>query len=240
VNIAVREWQHQARQPLGVLDSDSIHIWQWRHEAAFAQNDDTYGPLSPDERARAARFLAERPRREYVATRSTLRQILGQYLNAPPERLGFRYSERGKPSLVDDPKISFNVSHSGDLSVLAVTCGRDIGVDVEWVRADVEAAALAARFFSRHERERLLRLHGGEITQAFFRCWTRKEAYIKARGDGLSLALDSFDVSLDPGAASALLHTRPDPEEARKWVVRDLGLPVGFAAAVAWSAAPSS
>jgi 4'-phosphopantetheinyl transferase len=239
VNIVVREWRHPAGQAVGALSAHDVHVWHWRHEAAFAHDADPYRPLSADERARAARFLVEKPRTEFVATRSTLRQILGAYLGAQAESLSFRYSDRGKPSLDRHPEICFNVSHSEGLSVLAVARGHDVGVDVEWIRSDVEAAALAERFFSPAERETLLKLSGEVIQQAFFRCWTRKEAYIKARGDGLSLALDSFDVSLEPEATSALLRTRPDSTQARLWVVSNLALARGYAGALALAASPN-
>lgn len=236
MNIVVREWRYAAGQAVWNLQDGDVHVWHWRHEAAFVTGPDPYLPLSGDERARAARYLVDKARVEFVATRSALRQILGTYLNAPAESISFRYSERGKPSLDLNPGIGFNISHSEGLSVLAISRGHDIGVDVEWIRADVEAAALAERFFSPSERDRLLRLSENEIQPAFFRCWTRKEAYIKARGDGLSLALDSFDVSLEPGVTSALLRTRPRATEAQKWIVSDLGLATGYAAALAWSA----
>ena len=236
VNISVREWTDPAGPVVGSLAGEDVHVWHWRHESAFTPGTDPYRLLSPDERARAARFLVEEPRREFVATRSTLRQILGAYLETPPEGLTFQYSARGKPALARKPKISFNVSHSEGLSLLAVAREHDLGVDVEWIRPDVEAAALAERFFSADERVRLLRLGGEELTQAFFRCWTRKEAYIKATGDGLSLPLDSFDVSLEPDATSALLGTRPHATEARRWIVSDLRLATGYAAALARSA----
>lgn len=236
VNISVREWQHPASPTLEHLRDEDVHVWHWTHESAFALGADPYRLLSPDERARAARYLVEKPRREFVATRSTLRQILGAYLETPPEGITFQYSARGKPLLVRNSEIGFNVSHSEGLSVLAVAREYGLGVDVEWIRPDVEAAALAERFFSADERMRLLRFSGEELTQAFFRCWTRKEAYIKATGDGLSLALDSFDVSLEPDAASALLGTRPDATEAQRWIVSDLHLANGYAAALARSA----
>ena len=235
MNIRIQEWLHRPAQTAGTLSADDVHVWHWRHQAAFADGADPSRVLSLDERARAARFLVEKPRTEFVATRSTLRAILGSYTGIAPEGLSFRYSDRGKPALATNQQLCFNISHSEGLSALAVVLGREVGVDIEWIRPDVEAAALAQRFFSANERARLLQLKTEQLTPAFFRCWTRKEAYIKARGDGLSLALDSFDVALETGSQSALLGTRPDAAEADHWTLSDLHLLDGYAAAIALS-----
>ena len=236
MNIDVREWKHDGTT-VSALGDFEIHVWQWNHDAAFAHGGDLYAVLSDDERARAARFLVEEPRREFVATRATVRQVLGNYLNVAAKSLQFKYADRGKPSLANanNDAFQFNISHSGDISVLAIVRSREIGIDIEQIRPDVEASALAERFFSPDERNRLLKLHGEHLAHGFFRLWTRKEAYIKARGDGLSLALDSFDVSLEAGEQSALLHTRPDALQAKKWTVSDLHMPRGYEGALAFA-----
>ena len=127
----------------------------------------------------------------------------------------------------------FNVSHTDGLALLAFVRTRDIGVDVEKIKAATDAKKLAERFFSDRERSFLESLSGEELHAAFFRCWTRKEAYVKARGEGLSLPLHQFDVSVAEDEPQALLATRPDPSEADRWVLRDLPTSPGYAAALA-------
>jgi 4'-phosphopantetheinyl transferase len=146
--------------------------------------------------------------------------------------LRFSYNPQGKPSLtgVTDP-LRFNVSHSHGIALYGVTRGREIGIDVEQVRGEVAVDQLADRFFSTQEVAALRALPAAERREAFFRIWARKEAYLKATGLGLSLALDCFDVSLTPGAA-ALLATRNDPAEAGRWSMRELVVAEGFAAAL--------
>ena len=127
--------------------------------------------------------------------------------------------------------VRFNVTHSGGIALLAFTRGREIGVDVEQVRHDFDPGAIARRYFSAHEQNQLADLPAEEKVDAFFRCWTRKEAYIKATGDGLSLPLSQFDVSLVPGETNALLATRPDESEAASWLLREVPAGPGYVAA---------
>jgi 4'-phosphopantetheinyl transferase len=165
-----------------------------------------------------------------------LRAILGRTLNRAPESLSFCYGSHGKPALAgesDGATIRFNVSHSHGIALYAVTRGRELGVDLEHIRFDLEVAEIAERFFSRREIAMLRTLPTELQCQAFFHCWTRKEAYIKARGEGLSLPLDQFDVSLIPGEPAALLGTQPDPSEASRWSVQELFPAPGYAAALA-------
>lgn len=199
-----------------------------------------YELLSPEERERAARFRVEKPRQEFIVTRGTLRSLAGGYLNTSPEGISFRYSEHGKPTFQGASDLRFNVSHTDGLAVIAFVNKREIGVDVEKVSRIADARQLAERFFSIREREALHNLSGDELQAAFFRCWTRKEAYVKARGEGLSLPLHQFDVSVAAGEARALLATRPDASEAKRWNVRDLATSNGYAAAVAVAVAETA
>ena len=166
--------------------------------------------LAADEQARAERFHFERDREHFIVARGVLRAILGRYLNRAPERLSFCYGAHGKPALAGEAgadAIRFNVSHSHGVALYAVTRGREVGIDLERIRFDLAVLEIAERFFSRREVATLRTLPTEAQRQAFFRCWTRKEAYIKARGEGLSLPLDQFDVSLAPGEPAALLGT---------------------------------
>ena len=191
--------------------------------------------LSPDELVRADRFHFERDRRNYTATRALLRMLLGKYINRAPERIAFVYGEMQKPALDrgrSDPPVHFNVSHSGMKALLAFALGREVGVDVEQIRYNLEHEALAKRFFSPAEQQALAALPSSEQCAGFFRCWTRKEAYIKAHGTGLSLPLNGFDVSLLPGEQNALLATRPDAAEANRWSLCEVWGGQGYEAAL--------
>ena len=192
--------------------------------------------LAADEQARAERFYFERDREHFIVARGVLRAILGGYLNRAPEELSFCYSAYGKPSLAGEfegDAIRFSVSHSGGVALYAVTRGREAGIDIERIRSDLAVAEIAERFFSPREVAMLRTLPAEAQTQAFFCCWTRKEAYIKARGEGLSLPLDQFDVSLAPGEPAAVLGTQRDPSEASRWSLQELTPAPGFVAALA-------
>jgi 4'-phosphopantetheinyl transferase len=206
-------------------------------EAMSAAASKWWQLLSPDEQERAARFHFERDRQYFCATRAALRSLLSAYLKAPPLELSFQYSDKGKPGL--DSRylscgIEFNVSHSGGLALLGFTLNRHIGVDIEKIRNDVDCEAIARRFFSAREQEQLSLLPADQRAEAFFRCWTRKEAFIKALGEGLSHPLDQFDVSLDVSGRVSLV-TRPVAEDARHWSLHAVDAGPGYAGAFAVS-----
>lgn len=211
----------------------TAHVWKRNLRGSESEINACCELLSEEEREKVARYRVERPRTDYILTRGTLRSLLSKYLRIAPQEISFRYTQYGKPFLAIDSDLAFNVSHSEGLALLAFTRKRDIGVDVEKLRPQTDARKLAERFFSVHEREALRALTGDELHAAFFRCWTRKEAYIKAKGEGLSLPLHEFDVSIEPDPAEALIATRPDPAEATRWILRNLQTDRGYAAAVA-------
>jgi 4'-phosphopantetheinyl transferase len=188
--------------------------------------------LSADEIQRASRFRFDQDRERFIVAHASLRGILARHLQAEPSRLEFSTNEYGKPFLPGS-EIEFNLSHSGDYALIAVTRGRDVGVDIEQIRAEVEIESLAARYFSSVEVSELLALPLEQRTIGFFNCWTRKEAYIKARGLGLSLPLDSFDVSLSPDQPALLRATRPNANDAAQWTVLSLPIGSGYAGAIA-------
>ena len=189
--------------------------------------------LSREEHERADRYRVEWARANFILTRGALRSLVGSYIGKPPQEVSFRYSEFGKPSLDEASDLHFNVSHTDGMAVLAFVKNCEVGVDVERIRPELEGTQLAERFFSIVERHALENLSGDELHAAFFRCWTRKEAYVKARGDGLSLPLNHFDVSIEANAAQALLATRPDASDARRWTLCDLAVGREYAAALA-------
>jgi len=219
-----------------VLGHDEVHVWRAALDQTASRIQSFLHTLAADERARAERFYLERDREHFVVARGVLRAVLGWYLNRAPECLSFCYGSHGKPALAGDSggdAIRFNVSHSGGVALYAVTRGREVGIDLERIRFDVAVAEIAERFFSRGEIAMLRALPTEAQRQAFFRCWTRKEAYIKARGEGLSLPLDQFDVSLAPGEPAELLRTRRDPSEASRWSIEELIPAPGYVAALA-------
>ena len=217
------------------LPEDEVQLWRVDLEAIRSDESRWHEVLSPDEVNRASRFHFPIDRQRFVASRAWLRIILAGYLGMDRKQLSFSYSSKQKPCLSpphDTNGICFNLSHSGGIALYGFSRRREIGVDVERVRSDFDVEPLARRFFSAHEQQQLFDLPSAERVDAFFRCWTRKEAYVKATGDGLSLPLSQFDVSLEPGATNALMATRPDPAEAQRWLLRDVPTENGYIAAV--------
>ena len=193
------------------------------------------GMLGVDELARAARFRFERDRRRFITRRGLLRGTLGRYLGAEPGEIRFVTSQHGKPGLAPPwaySDLRFNLSHSAGLALYAFALGREVGVDIERERSDVVHDQLAERFFSPYERDVITSLPPEDRLGAFFRCWTRKEAFIKAHGEGLSLPLEAFDVSLDKREAR-LLATRGGLGKPEGWSLQHLAPAPGFAAALA-------
>ena len=189
--------------------------------------------LAEDERARAARFRFERDARRFVVARSALRAVLGGYLGVAPGGLAFSYGAHGKPMLgADHTALDFNVSHSGEVAVIAAGWRRAVGVDVEQWRPLPDLAALAARVFAPSELTALGALAEAERPAAFFRCWTRKEAFIKATGRGLTQPLDGFAVSLAADEPARFLDIAGDPEALARWTLYDLRLPAGYTGAL--------
>jgi 4'-phosphopantetheinyl transferase len=195
--------------------------------------------LSADELRRAGRFLLPLHRDRFVTGLSILRRVLGAHLGTPPESVELARGKGGKPALAGAQRLRFNLSHSADRGLLALALDREVGVDLERFRPEVAVEDIARRYFSPSEQEELLSLPREARTAAFFACWTRKEAFLKARGDGLfSLPLGSFDVTVRPDRPPELRRTGFDPGEARRYSL--LGLPEipGFAACLAVEGAP--
>jgi 4'-phosphopantetheinyl transferase len=216
------------------LPAGVVHLWKKCFDASPEGMERSYEMLSPEERARAERFLVEPPRRAFILTRGTLRLLLGKYLDRAPSEISFRYTEFGKPLLDQSNELRFNVSHTDGVALLAFVRGRELGVDVEKIRPVKDLKDLANRFFSQAERKKLNGIEGEHrLRGAFFRCWTRKEAYIKGKGEGLSIPLHQFDVSLEMGETQALIATRPEASEAGRWLVRDISFDPSYVAALA-------
>lgn len=192
--------------------------------------------LDAEERERAARFRFPEHRDAFVAGRAIQRDLLARYAEVEPAEVRYRLAAQGKPELTGlaaSSRLRFNFSNTDGLGLLALAVGRELGVDVEPLRPIADGVEIASRFFSAGEVRVLRALDAGVRDEAFLRCWTRKEAYIKAVGGGLSIALDAFDVAFAPGEEARLLRHRHDPGEAQRWTMRGLDPGPGYVGALA-------
>jgi 4'-phosphopantetheinyl transferase len=212
-----------------------MHVWCLNLDDTFLEEREWTGLLSADELQRAWRFRFPTDSRRFAIARTSLRMLLAGYLGDEPAKISFHYSDHGKPSLAGahaSNRLRFNVSHSGNVAIFAFVLDRNVGVDIERVHTDIEVDAVAQRFFSPYERLALAALPTSEKHLGFFNCWTRKEAFVKAVGQGLSLPLESFDVSLRLGEPARLLATRPDTREAERWTMIAPGIQPEHVAAI--------
>ena len=218
------------------LAGGDIHVWAAPLNIASGRLERFAATLSSDENERAGRFRFERHRRRFIAGRSILREVLGQYVQAKPAALRFTYSNNGKPSLAADSTnapVHFNLAHSDDLLLIAVTRIGEIGVDVERIRSIKEMDELVARFFSVRETEAFQKVPPDEKPGAFFNLWTRKEALLKATGEGITRSLSLVEVSFLPGELARLLAISGDASKAVQWKLRELSPAPGFTGAFA-------
>ncbi|MUL38597.1 4'-phosphopantetheinyl transferase family protein [Gloeocapsopsis dulcis] len=217
------------------LSSNAVHVWRVTLDVHATIVHSLFATLCATEKQRAERFYLQLHRDRFIVGRGVLRQILASYLQIHPSEINFSYNSYGKPSLVvaDAEPLRFNLSHSQELALIAVTQSYDIGVDLESVRSDFPCQQIAERFFSPTEVAVLRSLPPDLQTTAFFTCWTRKEAFIKATGKGLSLPLDTFDVSLIPGEPAKLLYTAWDESEAQRWALQEIIPGFGYVGAIA-------
>ena len=216
------------------ISPNDLHIWRVSLDARWSWSFDE--ALSLDDRMRADRFRFDSDRRRFCVARASLKLILGRYLKAKPGRLQLDVGDYGKPFLNDrktSQGIRFNLSHSHRMALIAIARDREVGVDIEFMRPNFVTDEVVKHFFSPAEVKAFSTITPAFKAQSFFNCWTRKEAYIKARGEGLSCPLDDFDVSLAPGAPAALLESRLDPKETSRWRLQDLFPAPGYAATVA-------
>lgn len=202
-----------------VLYPTDIHVWKANMDIELSFQDELWLTLSEDEKARANRFRFPYLRVRYIAARGILRRLLAQYLSVPADSFRFEYGEQGKPSLSDFPNFEFNISHSHDHVVFAFAKDMTLGIDVEFINPKIDCEVIAPRFFSKNEANALLALPSIERPPIFFNCWTRKEAFIKAKGGGLSIPLDQFEVTLLADDAPELLTIDWAPEEVKNWSV---------------------
>jgi 4'-phosphopantetheinyl transferase len=219
-----------------ILETNEVHISRASLNVAATCVQCLKKTLSTDELTRAERYHFKRDRDHFIVARGLLRILLGRYLDMEPSQLRFCYTSEGKPSLANrtpDDALRFNVSSSQELVLYGVTRGRELGVDIEFISPALPGQQIAERFFSPQEVAMLRALPVHLREEAFFTCWTRKEAYVKARGRGLSLPLDRFAVSVSPDEPAALLNTGSESEGASSWSLKTLNVGTGYAACLA-------
>lgn len=218
------------------LKEEGVEVCEARLDMPPAETYRLAMMLSPDESDRAGRHAYERDWRRYVVARGRLRELLAARLNTPPDKIGFSYGKRGKPMLAPPfsrSGLHFNVAHSGELAVYAFSHEGEVGVDVEALRALPDADDIAARFFSAVEYSAYRALDNHHKRIGFFNCWTRKEALLKALGDGLHYPLDAFDVTLAPGEPARLLRLADTPGENCGWRLTSFVPAPGYVGALA-------
>lgn len=229
-----QEWRQPAEKL--TLGPNEVHVWRAALDVSTTEVARFERTLSADERQRAALFRFSHLSQRFIVGRGILRAILSRYLAVSPETISFEYTRYGKPLLAGQEGqalLQFNVAHTDGAALYAVSLTRLVGIDIELYREVPEAKAIVMRFFSPAENRTLSSLPAAEWPRAFLRCWTRKEAYIKAQGVGLSLPLDQFSVTLAPDEPARLLQTDYNPALAERWTLRDLRLEPEYAAAVA-------
>lgn len=222
-------WPERASAP--PLPVDEVHVWCVGLVRPLAEIALMSALLAADEQARAGRFHFEKDRQHYIYGRAVLRTLIGQYEQIEPAAVQFTYGEQGKPALARGD-LRFNLSNAGGMALIGFARGREIGVDVEPLRRLPDADAIAQRFFSEREFEVYAAVSHDQQPQAFFNCWTRKEAFIKAIGEGLSCPLGSFDVTLRPGEVAQLTHIQGSQAAASRWKLRALEPAAGYVGAV--------
>jgi len=225
------------------LNIGEVHVWRASlgHNSSLLQN--MFETLSPDEKTRAERYHFDKDKNHFIAARGILREILSRYLETDPVKITFTYSSLGKPALdnsTNNYQLKFNVSHSNGMALYAFSKENNIGIDIEYMRNDVKYEDIAIRFFSQQEASTLRSLPGHLKTHAFYNCWTRKEAYLKAKGEGLTASLNQFNVSLAPGEPAALLSNQQAPEDPSRWSLHELDVCGQYVAALAFEGIPSS
>ncbi len=215
------------------LDGRVVDVWPVRIDAA-SMTPAFEAVLSVEEKDRSVRFRFDHLRHSYVLAHGALRLLLSRYLNTSPKSIEFTFGQNGKPRLHGNSCLRFNISHSGAIMACALTLGLEIGIDVEEIRSMQDLEGIARHTFCGGEVEDLMSLPPDQRESSFFRCWTRKEAYIKAVGEGLSARLDAFRVTLRPEDPARFLYVGNEERAAQQWTLHNLDLTPGYAGALAY------
>ncbi len=236
MNIRSFDFRDFSVQPVECLGVRANQVDVWHVALDEPIHEDAWKIVTPDEAEKARRFHFPRDRDRYLTGRAALRTILAHYLDTVPDCVAIDYEEKGKPKLADPARheeLRFNVSHSHATAIVGLTARREIGVDIEMYRDIDEFQSICSSFFSPQETSAINQLPDAERQTAFFRCWTSKEAYLKALGCGLSHPLDSFNVQVDPNKQPALLGVDADPNEAARWLLLEVPAPPSHIATLA-------
>jgi 4'-phosphopantetheinyl transferase len=212
-------------QPMERPSQGEVHVWSVDLDQAADRVGALGGVLTEDELLRAASFKVEDGRRRFVVTRAALRTLLARYLDEDPASLRFGTTANGKPRLDPSSSLQFNVSHSGDVGLIAITREADVGIDVEQIKPRDHRDGIARRVFTQAERDAI------DGDRDFYRHWVAKEAFVKATGRGIS-SVKSFEVLLAAPGGARLVHVGGDYEEAARWTLAPLEAPPGYAAAL--------
>jgi 4'-phosphopantetheinyl transferase len=216
------------------LSENEVHIWTFDIRALATATEKFRLVLASDEMDRAAQFRFNHLRESFVRTRSTLRHLLGRYMDIHPAGIQFTYGPNGKPALASAENIQFNMTHSGDMAAIAITTDCPIGVDVEQIRPVENMLRIAEQFFCPEETAEIISLPADDRECAFFCYWTRKEAYAKAIGAGLGAPLNTIRVTAQSGSSSCSIFTENEVGAAQTWTLHDLQLAANYAAAVGY------
>ena len=218
------------------MDTNAVHVWRAYFELALVSNRKFVESISEEETERAQRFVRQSDRDRYVFAHGMLRSILGTYVGCAPQKLLFADNQYHKPFLEESANrndLQFNLSHSEDLTLIAVSRGTAVGIDVERMRRIPDALQIVNRFFSLDERRYLNSLPPAEFEEGFFACWTAKEAFLKGIGKGLSHPLENFSIILSNGESVGLVNNGDDSVNAYSWKIVRLSPGPDYAGALA-------
>lgn len=221
------------------LNKNEVHIWRAKYSFTSKQIKNFLTLLSDDENKKAFNFYFQSDRNNYIASRAILRLILSRYIHTHPKVINFYYNYYGKPFILD-ANISFNISHSNELAVFAFSINSMVGIDVEYIHDGFNEMEIAEKFFSLSEINELKSVPQNQRKEAFFNCWTSKEAYIKAKGLSISTPLDSFDVSLLPWEPVKILIRGDNNDEENNWYLQRINIGKGYSSSIALQKRPSS
>ncbi|MEO6537019.1 MAG: 4'-phosphopantetheinyl transferase superfamily protein [Ferruginibacter sp.] len=233
-NKAVPQWQQAT--PGRLICLNQVHVWRASIDLTEVAIQKLLQILSADEVEKANRFHFQKDKKRFIAARGILRQILGGYTGTSPDKLRFNYTANGKPVLAtntDTDTLKFNLSHSGSFALYGFSLHQNIGIDIECIRHDISAVQIAQKFFSKKEISLLGQVDNDKFHQLFFQLWTRKEAILKANGEGISSSMEKIDVSLINGRGLSAVTLPSDESEGMRWYVQDLFPDHGFSGAIA-------
>jgi 4'-phosphopantetheinyl transferase len=230
------KFQWRRAVPANLISSNEVHVWRAFIHKTNIQSETLLETLSSDELSRAKQYHFEKDQRRFIITRVLLRNILGHYLRAKPSELRFQYTSHGKPALTTDnvrDSLRFNLSHSGEIALYAITRNRKIGIDVEHIRDNFDVRQIAQRFFSPEEIKSLDNIQEQKKPEVFFQYWTRKEAFIKATGKGVSFPMEQCDITSINGNVLSPVTLVGNNSEVPCWFAQDIFPGQGYVAAIA-------